>query len=329
MKKVILSGMRPTGRLHLGHWVGTLANWAKLQEEFACFYMVADYHALMSEYKDPRKLRVWGLDNLADWLAWGIDPEKSVIFLQSDVPQHLELFMILSCLTPLGLLYRCPTFKEQLQQLKDKDVNTYAFLGYPALQAADILLYRASAVPVGEDQLPHLEFTRELARKLNAVALKEILPEPQAMLTDFPRLAGLDGRKMSKSYDNAIYLSDDDDTIKKKVMTMFTDQARLRKTDPGNADVCNLFTNYSGFLDISQAEKDKIKEQCSSASRGCTDCKKLLIDGLCALIGPRRSVRDEMLKDQGRLQKILEAGSQKAREAAAQTMAEIKAALKL
>lgn len=328
-KKIILSGMRPTGKLHLGHWVGTLSNWVKLQDEFNCYYMVADYHALMSEYKNPKELAKNCFDNLADWLSWGIDPQKAIIFRQSDVCQHLELYMILSCLTPLGLLYRCPTYKDQLQQLQNKDVNTFAFLGYPVLQAADILLYKAQIVPVGEDQLPHLELTRELARKLNNLASASLVPEPQAKLTSFPRLLGLDGRKMSKSYDNCIYLSDGDDIIKKKVMSMFTDKARLRKSDPGNPDICNLFSNYSGFLNISDTDKDKIKQECRKAERGCTDCKSLLIDSLIELISSKRKIREEFLADKAKLENILVSGAKKASDKAAQTIADVRQALKI
>ena len=206
MKNRILSGMRPTGKLHLGHLVGALDNWVRLQDDYECFFMIADWHALMSEYEAPSVISQVTLDNLADWLAAGIDPKKSVIFIQSEVPQHLDLNMILSCLTPLGWLERCPTYKEQLKQLSNRNIKTYGFLGYPVLQAADILLYKANKVPVGEDQLPHLELTREIARRFNNLYKKKILPDPSALLTASPRLLGLDNRKMSKSFNNTINL---------------------------------------------------------------------------------------------------------------------------
>ncbi|MDD5506133.1 MAG: tryptophan--tRNA ligase, partial [Candidatus Omnitrophica bacterium] len=222
MKKRILSGMRPTGKLHLGHLVGALSNWAKLQDEYDCFFMIADWHALMSEYENPQGLRENMLDNLIDWLSCGIDPEKSTIFVQSHVPEHLELYFILSLVTPLGLLERCPTYKEQLREITNRDLSTYAFLGYPVLQAADILLYKASAVPVGEDQLPHLELTRQIVRKFNHLYKTNCFPEPNALLTEATRLPGLDGRKMSKSYNNYIGLSEEPEVIRKKVQNMIT-----------------------------------------------------------------------------------------------------------
>ncbi|MBI4712444.1 MAG: tryptophan--tRNA ligase [Planctomycetes bacterium] len=252
MKPRILSGMRPTGRLHLGHLVGALENWVALQKDYDCFYMVADWHALMSEYQDPSNIRQYSIDNVTDWLACGIDPAKSVVFIQSDVPEHTELHLVLSAITPLGWLERCPTYKEALEELKHKDITTYAFLGYPVLQAADILIYKANAVPVGEDQLPHLELTREIARRFNYLYCNSrnkapLFPEPDAKLTRFPRLLGLDRRKMSKSYENAINLSDSTDEIKKKVQTMFTDPQRIKKTDPGHPSECNVYAYYKVF----------------------------------------------------------------------------------
>jgi len=232
--------MRPTGKLHLGHWVGALSNWVALQEKYKCFFMVADWHALMSEYKNPSVVKDSILDNVSDFLAYGINPEESVLFIQSEVPEHLELFTIFSFLTPLGWLSRCPTFKEQVSQLKDKEINTYSFLGYPALQAADIALYKADAVPVGEDQLPHLELAREIIRRFHFLYHKEVFVEPQAILTKVPRLSGLDGRKMSKSYNNYISLDEDDKSIKNKISNMITDPARIKKEDKGHTDVCNV-----------------------------------------------------------------------------------------
>ncbi|MBU2102219.1 MAG: tryptophan--tRNA ligase, partial [Candidatus Omnitrophica bacterium] len=284
-KKVILSGMRPTGKLHVGHWVGALSNWVDLQETYQCFFMIADWHALMSEYKNSKGIRDCVVDNVSDWFACGIDPEKSVVFIQSHVPEHLELYAALSVLTPLGWLFRCPTFKEQIRQLRDKEINTYAFLGYPVLQAADIVIYKANAVPVGEDQLPHLELCREIVRRFNSIYKKEVLMEPQGLLTPVPRLLGFDGRKMSKSYDNYIALDEDDAVVRMKVASMITDPARIKKEDRGHPDVCNVFSYYSVFA---PQMKQEVHTWCTSAARGCVECKKIMADALCTFIAPRR-----------------------------------------
>jgi tryptophanyl-tRNA synthetase (EC 6.1.1.2) len=252
MKKRILSGMRPTGKLHLGHLVGALKNWRELQDEYDCFFMVADWHALMGEYKDPGRLHEYSIDNVVDWISCGIDPDRSTLFIQSRVPEHLELFMVFSCMTPLGWLERCPTYKEQLREVTTREINTYAFLGYPALQAADILLYKASVVPVGEDQLPHVELTREIAKRFAFLMKREVFPEPQAKLTTVPRLLGTDGRKMSKSYDNYIGLGDAPELVRKKVMNMFTDPQRIKRTDPGRPEVCNLHSYYQVFAEADE-----------------------------------------------------------------------------
>lgn len=325
MKKRILSGMRPTGKLHLGHWVGALSNWVKLQQEYHCFFMIADWHALMSEYKDLSGIRASGVDNVADWLAWGIDPEKSVIFVQSEVPEHLELFMILSLLTPLGWLTRCPTFKDQIKQLKEKEINTYAFLGYPVLQAADIVLYKADKVPVGEDQLPHLELTREIVRRFHFLYRQEVFVEPQPLLTDIPRLLGLDGRKMSKSYNNSIALDEDDESIRQKMLGMFTDPQRLRKNDPGHPDICNVFSYYQTFY----GEKEKeVYQWCTGAEKGCKECKAILAQRIIDFIAPRRERKKQFLKDKDYVYNIIKAGREKAAQAAAATLSEVKKALR-
>lgn len=325
MKKRILSGMRPTGRLHIGHWVGALANWVEMQDEYECYFMIADWHALMGEYKNPAKIKDAIYDNLADWLAWGIDPEKAVVFLQSDVVEHLELYAILSTMTPLGWLTRCPTYKDQVNQLQEKEINTHAFLGYPTLQTADIALYGAQVVPVGEDQVPHIELAREVVRRFNGIVDKDVLIEPQPKLTPVPRLLGLDGRKMSKSYDNCIYLDDDDDSLKKKVMGMLTDPARLRKSDPGDPKDCNLFTSYSHF--IPEEYHAEICDGCKNATRGCVACKKLLLESFHNMIDEKRARKHELLADKSQLDEILDQGAERARRKAQSVMQEVKAAM--
>ena len=325
MKKIILSGMRPTGKLHIGHWVGALSNWVSLQQGYDCYFMVADWHALMSEYKNPKAIKEAMYDNVADWLSWGIEPENSTVFVQSDVPAHIELYSILSTMTPVGWLTRCPTYKDQLSQLQDKEINTHAFLGYPTLQTADIALYGAHSVPVGEDQVPHLELAREVIRRFNGIAKQDILIEPKPLLTENSRLMGLDGRKMSKSYDNCIYLDDEADVLKKKIMGMFTDQARLRKSDPGNPDVCNLFSYYKCF--IPQEYHADICSGCRDASRGCVECKKILLESIESIIAPRREQKNKLLSDKTELDKILDAGKEKANQCAETTMKKVKSAL--
>jgi len=324
MKKVILSGMRPTGKLHLGHWVGALSNWRRLQEEYRCFFMVADWHALMSEYKNPRTLRDIAFDNVCDWLTWGLDPKKSVIFIQSDVPEHLALYMILSVLTPLGWLSRCPTFKEQIKQLKDKDINTHAFLGYPVLQTADILLYKTHCVPVGEDQFPHLEIAREITRRFTSLYKRDIFVEPQGLLTKVPRLLGLDGRKMSKSYNNFIALDEEDDSLREKVLSMFTDPKRLRKDDFGHPDECNVFTYYDVFV---PEMKDEVRNWCVSAQKGCRECKGILADRLSEIIRPKRKEKKKILKNKNYVYNILKEGKKKAQQVASKTLSEAQEAM--
>jgi tryptophanyl-tRNA synthetase len=326
MKKRILSGMRPTGKLHLGHLVGALANWTKLQGEYDCFFMVADWHALMSEYENPQGLKENILDNVIDWLSCGIDPAKSTIFIQSQVPEHLELYFILSLITPLGLLERCPTYKEQLRQITNRDLSTYAFLGYPVLQAADILLYKADAVPVGEDQLPHLELTRQIVRKFNHLYKTNCFPEPKALLTATTRLLGLDGRKMSKSYNNYIGLSEEPEVVRKKVQSMVTDPLRIRLSDPGHPHKCNVFSYYAIF---SPQMKQEAEHRCAKSLIGCTACKKELADKLIDLLAPIQEKRKALLKDKKLIQEILCAGRLKAAGFAKKTIGEVKGLLKL
>jgi tryptophanyl-tRNA synthetase len=326
MEKRILSGMRPTGKLHLGHLVGVLGNWVKLQDEYQCFYMIADWHALMSEYENPSLLQENLIDNVADWLACGISPEESVIFVQSQVKEHLDLYMIFSVITPLGWLERCPTYKEQLREITDRDLSTYGFLGYPVLQAADITLYKATAVPVGEDQLPHLELTREIVRRFNSLYKDEIFPEPKALLTESPRLLGLDGRKMSKSYDNCIFLSEEPEVIKKKVQNMITDPGRIKVTDPGHPEICNVHSYYSIFAPEKTKELDKL---CRQAKIGCTECKKDLAGVLIKFLEPIQIKRDKLLSNKRQILDILEEGRRRASSVASRTIAEVKKLLKL
>ncbi|MDD3274348.1 MAG: tryptophan--tRNA ligase [Candidatus Omnitrophica bacterium] len=325
-KKRILSGIRPTGKLHLGHLVGALSNWKKLQEEYDCFFMVADWHALMSEYENPTGLKDNILDNVIDWISCGIDPDKSAIFVQSQVVEHLELYFYLSLITPLGLLERCPTYKEQLRQVTNRDLSTFAFLGYPVLMAADILLYKADAVPVGEDQLPHLELCRQIVRKFNHLYKKECFSEPKALLTKTARLLGLDGRKMSKSYNNYIALSDSPEIIRKKVQGMFTDPQRIRVSDPGHPDKCSVFAYQSIF---SCREHDELCQRCLKARISCTDCKKELVSLIGGILEPIQEKRAVLEKQKDMVRDILAAGQAKASLLAKKTVAEVKGLLKI
>lgn len=318
--------MRPTGKLHLGHLVGALANWVKLQDEYDCFFMCADWHALMSEYENPALLKANMLDNVIDWLACGIDPKKSTIFIQSQIPEHLELYFIFSLIMPLGLLERCPTYKEQLRQVTNRDLSTYAFLGYPVLQAADILLYKANAVPVGEDQLPHLELTRQIARKFNHLYKENYFSDPSALLTETTRLLGLDGRKMSKSYNNYIGLSEEPQAIRKKVQSMFTDPERIRLCDCGHPHKCNVFSYYAVFFPQGKKERE---ERCLKSGIGCTECKKELAEKIISLLAPIQEKRQALEKDKKHIQEILAQGNAKASAFAKKTISEVRQLLKI
>lgn len=319
--KRILSGMRPTGRLHLGHLFGVLENWKKLQDEYECFFMVADWHALMSEYESPQSLKETIIDNVVDWLACGISPEKSRLFIQSQVSEHLELHIVFSIITPLGWLERCPTYKEQLREITNRNLSTYGFLGYPVLQAADILLYKADCVPVGEDQLPHLELTREIGRRFNGLYKKEIFTDPKALLTQASRLLGIDGRKMSKSYDNAIALSDEPKVVARKAQSMFTDPKRIRLCDPGRPEVCNVHSYYAVFA---PERKKEIDQLCRQAKIGCTDCKKELAAIMVRYLEPIQTRRKALLEDKNKIYDIMESGRKKAQKVASETMAEVR-----
>ena len=324
-KKNILSGMRPTGKLHIGHLLGALQNWKKLQDEYFCYYMVANWHALDTEYAATGTFAENTYEMLFDWLACGLDPEKSVMFLQSHVPQHAELHVLLSAFVPLSWVERCPTYKQQLIELKDRDINTYGFLGYPVLQAADILVYKADAVPVGEDQLPHLELTRDIARRFNGF-FGNIFPEPQPLLTQTPRIPGIDGRKMSKSYNNAIFLGDTPETIEQKIRQMITDPARIHPTDCGHPDVCSVFA----FHNLVNADNiQDIRQQCIKGTRGCVDCKKLLKDALAPILAPIREKREYWKKHSAEVREILLCGRNRALERARSTMEEVNSAMGL
>ncbi len=386
----VLSGMRPTGKLHLGHYFGVIKNWLKLQEEHETFYMVADWHALTTGYKRVEEIPQNIEDMLIDWLTLGIDPKKSVVFQQSKVKEHAELFLIFSMITPKSWLEWNPTYKdtkynllriadlslmfkggirdhvktlvaklpykvENLDALEellldtisdalitalfegylDKemfkelnvskrdfyDTDTYGFLGYPVLQAVDILIYKAQAVPVGEDQLPHIELSREIARRFNHL-YGETFPEPQAILTETPRLPGTDGRKMSKSYNNAIYFADSEEEVKKKVMSFYTDPQKLRRGDPGRPEICPVFFYHKIFSPSERTEE--IERECKSGRLGCVDCKKLMLEGLEAFLKPIREKREQVAKDRELLIHILEEGSEKARQIAKETMEEVR-----
>lgn len=321
MKKRILSGMRPTGKLHLGHLFGVIENWKQLQEDYECFFMVADWHALMSEYEKTANLRENIIDNIVDWLACGIRDEKSHIFIQSEVKEHLELHIIFSIITPLGWLERCPTYKEQLREVRNRNLSTYGFLGYPVLQAADILLYKADCVPVGEDQLPHLELTREIGRRFNGLYKKNIFSDPKALLTTQPRILGTDGRKMSKSYDNYIAISEPPEIIAAKIQGMFTDPLRIKLSDPGHPEKCNVHNYYALFAPERKKEIDKL---CRESKIGCTNCKKELADIVIKFLEPIQKIRKELLKDKSNIAKILEEGKSAAQKVASETISEVK-----
>ncbi len=392
----VLSGMRPTGRLHLGHYHGVLKNWVKLQSEYECFFFVADWHALTTHYEDPHIIEESVWDMVVDWLAAGVDPNNATLFIQSRIPAHAELHVLLSMITPLSWLERVPSYKDQQLQLGDRDLSTYGFLGYPLLQSADILIYRAGMVPVGEDQVAHVELTREVARRFNhlygrepgyeqraeeaikkmgkknaklyrelrtaymeqgdrealetARALLErqknialgdkerlfgflegggkiILPEPQALLTHAPKMPGLDGRKMSKSYDNVISLREPPADVEKKLRTMPTDPARVHRTDPGNPDKCPVWDFHLVYSD--QEKKDWVQNGCRSAKIGCLECKQPIIDAVLAELKPMQERAAEFSRDPLAVKSIIADGTKRAQEAAEATLTEVRAAIGL
>jgi tryptophanyl-tRNA synthetase len=318
--------MRSTGRIHLGNYFGAVKNWVELQDRYRCYYFIADWHALTTDYADPSEIGGNSLEMLADLLASGLDPERSVIFAQSLVPEHAELHLLLSMITPLGWLERVPTYKEQIKELANKDLSTYGFLGYPVLQTADILLYRAHFVPVGEDQASHLELSREIGRRFNSY-FGAIFPEPKALFTPTPKVPGLDGRKMSKSYGNTINLSDTAEQVTAKCKEMFTDPQRIRRKDPGHPETCNLFQFHRLF---SSAElQDKVASECRRAQIGCVDDKRLIADQINTFLEPIRAKRAALLESRDTLLDILFEGSARASERAAETMHEVRSALSI
>jgi len=324
---IIVSGMRPTGRLHIGHLFGALQNWIKIQNEGNnCFYFVADWHALTSDFKSTDMIRENTIQMIIDWLSVGIDPVKSTIFVQSMVKEHSELFLLLSQITPIGWLERCPTYKEMKQENPDKDLSNYGFLGYPILQASDVLLYKANAVPVGQDQLPHLELIREITRRFNNY-FGNVFPEPQSLLSESPKIVGIDGRKMSKSFGNAILLSDSDNDIKKKISRMITDEKRTKREIPGNPDECKLFPLHHIFTD--STTQNRINQECRKAKIGCVDCKRILTENTIIFLKPIKEKRMQHEKDISKIEKILDEGSKKASIIAKATMEEVRKALNL
>lgn len=325
-KKRILSGMRPTGPLHLGNLHGALANWVKMQDQYDCFFFIADWHALTSDYEDTASISGYIRNMLIDWLSAGLSPEKSTLFIQSHIKEHAELFLILSMITPVPWLERNPTYKDQIVQLSNKDLSTFGFLGYPVLQAADIIIYKANGVPVGVDQVPHVEITREIARRFNYF-YGNVFPEPESILTETPKILGIDRRKMSKSYNNAIYFSDSPDEIAAGVSKMLTDPQRARKSDPGDPDVCNVYEFHKFYSDSKTV--DRINQECRTAKIGCVECKKIMAQNLIKALEPMREKREYYEARPQLVDDIIKDGCDKARRVARRTMAEVRAALNL
>ncbi|VAX28685.1 Tryptophanyl-tRNA synthetase [hydrothermal vent metagenome] len=321
----VLSGMQPSGYLHIGNLMGALHNWVRLQDEYECFYFVADWHALTTNYTNPSVIKEYTADLLLNFLAAGLDPDKCTIFVQSRVLEHAELHVLLSMITPLGWLERVPTYKEKKEEIRNKDLGTYGFLGYPVLQSADILIYRARYVPVGIDQVPHLEITREIARRFGFLYKNEALIEPEPMLTEFPKVTGVDGRKMSKSYDNAIYLKDPPEVVEKKILTMVTDTQRMRRTDPGDPEKSPVFQLHRIFS--SKEEIEEVAKGCREAKIGCIDCKKILIKNIFGVLEPIWAKRREFSEKPGLVEEIVASGVQKATRVARETMTVVKETL--
>lgn len=323
----VLSGMRPTGKLHFGHYHGVLANWLRLQEEYECFFFVADWHALTTDYANPANIKDNIREMVIDWLSIGIDPSKATIFRQSSIKEHAELHVLLSMITPLPWLERNPTYKEQMQEIKEKDLLTFGFLGYPVLQTSDIIIYKANKVPVGIDQAPHLELSREITRRFNHF-YGEVFPEPETLLTAIPKVLGTDGRKMSKSYNNAIFLSDAPADIEKKILTMMTDTARKKRTDAGSPDLCPFFLTFHNLYS-NEETINWVREGCTKALIGCIECKKSVIPKVLANLEPVQKRRKELEADPGRIAEILDEGTKKAAVVAQETMTQVRRAMGL
>jgi tryptophanyl-tRNA synthetase len=329
-KPRVLSGMRSTGKLHLGNFVGALDNWVKLQDNYECFFFVADWHALTTDYADTSAIKQNSMEVLLDWLAAGLDPQRCTMFIQSHVPQHAELHLLFSMITPLGWLERVPTYKEQRENIKEKDLGTYGFLGYPVLQSADILIYKADYVPVGEDQVPHVELTREIARRFNMFysgRRSYVFPEPQPLLTPTPKLPGTDGRKMSKSYGNTIMLTDPEAEVRAKLKTMVTDPARVRRSDPGNPDVCPVGDLHKIFSDLETIAK--VDAGCRTAGIGCIECKTWAANALVGVLNPMQERRRKYEQNPRLAWDVIEAGAAKARKICDATMNEVRQSMGL
>ncbi len=325
-KERIVSGMRPTGKMHLGHLHGALLNWKELQHKYECYFFIADWHALTSEYSEPSIIKETTYEIIMDWISIGLDPDICTFFIQSHIKEHAELHLIFSMITPLPWLERNPTYKEQLRELSQRDLYTYGFLGYPVLQAADILMYKANGVPVGEDQAPHVELTREIARRFNHL-YGEVFPVPNVLLTPTSKLLGIDRRKMSKSYGNAIFLTDTNEEIERKVSQMITDPQRKRRNDPGDPGICNVFSFHEIYSD--QQKVREIDAACRKAEIGCVECKKLMAEGLKEGLAPIREKRRELETDISKVREIVHEGCRRAREVAKGTMQEVRSAVKL
>ncbi len=326
-KKRILSGMQPSGKLHIGNLLGALNKWVAMQEEYDCYYFVADWHALSTSYEDTHEIKDNIFNMLVDWLAAGVDPEKATIFIQSRIPEHAVLYLLLGMITPVSWLERNPTYKEKMVEITGKDLATYGFLGYPVLQAADILIYKANLVPVGIDQLPHLELTREVARRFNFIYKKDVFVEPDALMSNVLKLLGTDNRKMSKSYGNAIMMADTPEEIKKKVSTMVTDPQRVRRNDPGDPDVCNVFSFHKIFTP--EGETANICAACKKAEIGCTDCKAILAENLNRYLRPMQERRTLIVAKPAKVWEAVEEGTLRAQKIAKATMKEVQEAIRL
>ena len=322
--KRVVSGMRPTGRLHLGHYHGAVKNWIEISRKAECFFFSADWHALTTDYKDPSGIREAQREMFTDWIAAGLDPERCTFFVQSQVKQHAELFLLLGMVAPIGWLERVPTYKEQQQELGEKELNNYGFLGYPVLQTADIALYGADAVPVGQDQVSHLELARELVRRFNHL-YGRVLVEPHPYLTEVPKILGLDGRKMSKSYGNAVELGEDPEQARKRIMVAVTDPARKRRHDPGHPEICPIYHLHRAYSSPERVEM--VDRECRSAGIGCVDCKKLLLESLLPALEKHRAARARLNPE--RVEELVQLGTAKARAVAEETMVKVRAAMQL